>query len=98
MRYYPIHLDLKGRRVAVVGAGIIALGKVNQLIEAGAMVTVIAPDVSPQLVKLAEAGSIDLVRRHFEVGDLTGSVLVIGATDSRTTNEEIAAVLIREEL
>jgi siroheme synthase-like protein len=53
-------------------------------------VTVIAPDVSPQLVKLAEAGSIDLVRRHFEVGDLTGSVLVIGATDSRTTNEEIA--------
>ncbi|HMB27757.1 MAG TPA: NAD(P)-dependent oxidoreductase, partial [Blastocatellia bacterium] len=45
MRYYPIYLDLKGRDVLVVGGGAVAEGKALQLLEAGARVTVVSPQL-----------------------------------------------------
>src|SRR5215467_4717610 len=60
-RWYPIFLDLKDRSVLVVGAGKVALRKTLGLIEAGARVTVVAPDVEPEFEDLP----VRLVRRRF---------------------------------
>ena len=52
MRYYPIFLDLRGRRTVVVGGGKVAERKVRKLLRAGAKVRVISPELTPGLERL----------------------------------------------
>ena len=59
MRYYPIFLDLRGRRCTVVGGGRVAERKVQALLRAGANVRVISPAVTPRLALLAARKKID---------------------------------------
>jgi len=89
MRYYPVYLDLRGRRCVVVGGGDVAERKVEGLLEAGAQVTVIAPEVAPRLRVWAEAGHILHIPRRYEAGDLAGAFLVISATDELVVNEQV---------
>ena len=58
MVYYPINLNLNGRKVVVIGGGRIAERKITGLIEAMAVVTVISPKLTPELMKYAEEGKI----------------------------------------
>ncbi|MBS1790659.1 MAG: bifunctional precorrin-2 dehydrogenase/sirohydrochlorin ferrochelatase [Acidobacteria bacterium] len=90
MRYYPVYLDLKGRAVLVVGGGLIAEGKAIQLVEAGAQVRVVSPDLTPRLAALAERGQIEYRQDKFEIGDLKNVSLVISATNDQATNEKVA--------
>ena len=69
MRYYPIFLDLRGRRCAVVGGGRVAERKVRALLRAGASVHVISPAVTPRLALLAARKKIQLTRRAYRPGD-----------------------------
>jgi precorrin-2 dehydrogenase/sirohydrochlorin ferrochelatase len=72
MRYYPIFLDLRGRRCTVVGGGRVAERKVQALLRAGASVHVISPTVTPRLALLAARKKIDLTPRAYRPGDLEG--------------------------
>src|SRR5262245_2635023 len=90
MRYYPIYLDLNGRDVLVVGGGAIAEGKALQLVEAGARVTVVSPELTDALRAAVEREEINHLSDAFAEGDLNGAFLVIGATDDRNVNERIA--------
>jgi siroheme synthase-like protein len=90
MRYYPVYLDLKDRAVLVVGGGAIAEGKAVQLVEAGARVRLVSPDLTPCLAELAERGQIEYRRGEFKNDDLRGVVLVISATNDQAVNEEVA--------
>ncbi|HJT88744.1 MAG TPA: bifunctional precorrin-2 dehydrogenase/sirohydrochlorin ferrochelatase [Bryobacteraceae bacterium] len=85
MRHYPIFLDLKDRPVLVVGAGRVALRKTRGLVEAGARVTVVAPECEPDFESLP----VRMVRRRFRASDLAGVMLVFAATDDRLTNHRI---------
>jgi precorrin-2 dehydrogenase/sirohydrochlorin ferrochelatase len=85
LTHYPIFLDLKDRPVLVVGAGRVALRKTKGLIEAGARVTVVAPEYDREFESLP----IRLVQRRFRASDLTGMMLVFAATDDRLTNHRI---------
>jgi len=85
MRHYPIFLDLKDRPVLVVGAGTVALRKTRGLLEAGAKVTVVAPEMLPDFDDLP----VRLLRRAFRAADLAGAVLVFAATDDRQVNHRI---------
>jgi precorrin-2 dehydrogenase/sirohydrochlorin ferrochelatase len=85
MRHYPVFLDLKDRPVLVVGAGPIALRKTRGLLEAGARITVVAPDILPDFDDLP----VRLIRRHFRAPDLAGAVLVFAATGDRQVNHRI---------
>src|SRR5688572_5929307 len=76
---YPIFLDLRDRPVVVIGAGKVALRKTRGLLEAGARVTVVAPQWEMEFEGLA----VRLVRRRFRATDLTGAVLVFATTDDR---------------
>jgi precorrin-2 dehydrogenase/sirohydrochlorin ferrochelatase len=86
-RYYPIQLDLKGRPCLVVGGGEVALRKARSLVEAGAEVTVVAPEVHP---KLRAFGGVNLVERAWRDTDLHGVFLVVVATDDAVTNRAVA--------
>jgi len=90
MKYYPIHLDIKNRKCLIVGGGAVGTRKVNTLLECGAHVTVVSPDPTSQLTRLASAESITLKRRAYQSDDLTGMFLVIGATDDESLNRQIS--------
>ena len=90
MKYYPIHLDIKNRDCLIVGGGAVGTRKVNTLIECGASVTVVSPDPTPELTKLASEGSVTLKKRAYRKDDLTGMFLVIGATDDERLNRQIS--------
>ena len=85
MKHYPIFLDLKDRPVLVVGAGKVALRKTRGLVEAGARVTVVAPEREPEFDDLP----VRVVPRRFRASDLAGAMLVFAATDDRLTNHRI---------
>ena len=71
----PVFLKLSGRRVLVVGGGPVAAGKLDALLAAGAEVTVVAPDVDPEI----ERRAVTIVRRPFVDADLDGSWYVVAA-------------------
>jgi uroporphyrin-III C-methyltransferase/precorrin-2 dehydrogenase/sirohydrochlorin ferrochelatase len=72
---YPVFLKLDGKRVLVVGGGNVAAGKVPALLEAGALVTVVAPRVVPALCRTGVA----VHERPFAPSDLDGVRWVVAA-------------------
>ncbi|MDO8616826.1 MAG: bifunctional precorrin-2 dehydrogenase/sirohydrochlorin ferrochelatase [Dehalococcoidia bacterium] len=90
MRYYPVFLDLAGKPAVVIGGGKIAQQKVEGLLNAGAQVTVISPELSAPLSRLAAGGRFRHTRREYRPGDLEGYVLAFVATDDRSVNAVVA--------
>ena len=88
--YYPVFLDLKGRRCLVVGGGSVAERKTRMLLEHNALVTVISPALNQGLQQLAEQGAIQVVPRNFKSNDLRGAFLAIAATDDPITNAAVS--------
>ncbi|MCU1590716.1 MAG: cysG [Frankiales bacterium] len=84
MSRLPLHLDLTGRRVLVVGAGRLAVRRVRSLLAAGAVVEVVAPDVS------AELPDVPVLRRGFVDADVDGAWLVLACTG--VVDDVVAAV------
>lgn len=89
--YYPIYLNLKGKKCAVIGGGIVAQRKVKSLLNAGAKVTVISPDLTDALQKLALKGSVVHVKGEFSPQHLDGTTLVIAATNDAKVNSFVAS-------
>jgi uroporphyrin-III C-methyltransferase / precorrin-2 dehydrogenase / sirohydrochlorin ferrochelatase len=87
MSGYPLELDVAGRRVVVVGGGTVALRRTRALVEAGADVTVIAPELTAGLNGLP----VTVRRRRYRAGDLAGAWLVHAATDDPAVNADVAA-------
>jgi uroporphyrin-III C-methyltransferase/precorrin-2 dehydrogenase/sirohydrochlorin ferrochelatase len=90
LNYFPVFFDLTAQKVLVVGAGEVALRKVELLTRSGAAVTVVAPDIHPELMRLSACGLIKLALREFVPEDLSGARLVIVATSHRALNRWIA--------
>lgn len=80
---HPVFLKLAGRKVVVVGGGRVAAGKVRSLLEAGARVVVVAPDVTQEM---AGCGTI-VERRQFEPQDLDGAWYVVAAATPEVNRE-----------
>jgi len=76
---FPLFLKLAGRDVLVVGAGPIGTSKARSLLEAGARVTVVAPEAQPEVRELAAAGALVLHARAFADADVDGAWLVVAA-------------------
>ena len=90
MNYFPVFFDLTGQRVLIVGGGEVALRKIMLLERTGALITVVAPAIAPELMALAAAGKLKLAMREFEPADLDAARLVIVATSRRAVNRWIA--------
>jgi len=88
---YPVMLDVTDRSCLVVGGGGIALRKAQGLVEEGARVTVVAPEVVDPLVKMAQEGRLSLERRAYATGEAVSYSLVFAATDDREVNARVFA-------
>ena len=80
--YYPIFLDVRGRRVVVVGGGAMGEEKVVRLLEYGPRVVVVSPDVTDRVEELADSGEVEWTRRAYQRGDLQGAFVAIVADTS----------------
>jgi siroheme synthase-like protein len=89
-RYYPIFLNLQGKKCVVVGGGKVALRKVTTLLACGADITVISPTPLTEISRLFKNKAIQLVRRNYEPGDLKGAALSIAATHVKKINRKVA--------
>lgn len=89
MAYFPMFVNLNERDCLVVGGGEVALRKIEQLVKFSPKLRVIAPEIHPEIVDLAQKYSIILEERPYEIDDLTGRFLVIGALDNLVEQERI---------
>jgi precorrin-2 dehydrogenase/sirohydrochlorin ferrochelatase len=87
--FYPVYLNLEGRRCVVIGGGQVAEGKILKLIDSGAKIIVISPDATPAIRDAADRGVIEFNLRMHQSGDLQGAFLAIAATNDRVVNQEI---------
>ena len=85
---YPVNLDLRGRRVLVVGAGPVGARKVAGLLRAGAVVSVVAPDAVPEI---ANDPDVRWHQRAYRRGEAASYRLVITATDDPAVNAAVRA-------
>jgi len=86
MPWFPMFVDLTGKRVLVVGAGRIAARRAGTLVQFCNHVTVVAPSIHPDI----EGMDVTLCRRRYDPADLDGMDLAVIATDDAKLNAEIA--------
>lgn len=89
MTLLPLFLRLDRRPVVVIGAGTVALAKIESLLATGAQLTVIAPAAVPQIQALAHANQLVWHSRFFTPVDLDGAFLVIAATNNSAVNHAV---------
>lgn len=86
MSYFPIFVEMKRRRCLVIGGGAVAERKIAGLLEAGAAVVVISPDVSEIIARWSKEKLINFVARRYQPGDLAGHDLAFIATNDAGVN------------
>src|ERR1041385_1073393 len=86
---FPVFLKLQGRSCLVVGAGNVALSKIEGLLVSGAEVRVVAPRAVAPVITLAQAGKISWWQRSFEPADLDGVFLAVVATSTSELNGRV---------
>ena len=92
MALYPMFVETKGRRVIVIGGGNVGAEKVRGLLNAEADITLVSPDLIPELQDHADAGRIKHVARPYRESDLDdGYEWIMVATDDGAINAEVAA-------
>ena len=85
---YPVYLDLRDRRVLVVGAGVVAARKIERLVPAGAVVTVVAPTAVPEI---AERDDVRWHRRPYRQGEAAGYWLAFTCTGQPEVDAQVFA-------
>lgn len=85
-KYYPIHLNVTGKKCVIIGGGKVAYRKVRSLKESGADVVVVSPEVCPEMIN--EDGLV-LIKKEYEESFLDGALLVIAATDNEVINKKV---------
>ena len=88
--WYPVMLNMQGKRCLVAGGGAVAERKTAGLLDAAADVRVVGPALSPKLREWAAAGAIRACERPVEAADLDEADFVFAATDRPETNRWIA--------
>jgi siroheme synthase-like protein len=88
--YYPVFLNIEGKRCVVIGGGKVALRKVKMLLDCGAKVSVISPKPHPKIVRLSKERAIHLIQRDYEPRDLKKAAIAIACTDVKEVNRKVA--------
>ena len=95
--YYPVYLNIAGRRAVVIGGGEVAERKIVQLLASGAEVTLVSPNATPGLERLSLEGRVRWIRRAYAAGDLAGAWLAVAATDDPAVQRSVHAEAEREK-
>ncbi|KKO51325.1 precorrin-2 dehydrogenase/sirohydrochlorin ferrochelatase family protein [Paenibacillus sp. DMB20] len=91
VQYVPVMLNCEGKSCLIIGGGPVAERKAETLIEAGAAVHIISPNLSGRLISLAEEGVVRWTCREYREGDLEGAFLVYAASFPPEVNGKVAA-------
>ncbi|WP_251526804.1 bifunctional precorrin-2 dehydrogenase/sirohydrochlorin ferrochelatase [Metabacillus litoralis] len=86
----PLHFNVKDKNVLVVGGGKIALRRLRLFLEEGARITVISPDVVPEIAELSKVDKLNWQAKKVELADLKDALFIIAATNDSAVNEWIA--------
>lgn len=105
--YYPIMLNLTGKRVVVIGGGAVAARKIEKLLEANAEITVVSPQLHEKIIAAFNDNLLIWKQKHFEPADLSDAFLIIAATNQAAvnlhvyesaTNQQLINIVDRPEL
>jgi precorrin-2 dehydrogenase / sirohydrochlorin ferrochelatase len=91
MKTYPLFALIEDRACLVVGGGAVGERKVQDLLAAGARVTLVSQALTPRLAELAAQGRVHFIQDDFSPRHLDGMMLVVGATDNHQVNREVSA-------
>ena len=86
MKYYPVFLDIADKKCVVVGGGEVAARKVKRLLDCGAKVSVVSPELNSELTALKKDQRISHISSEYDSKIIDSASLVIGATDDEKTN------------
>jgi len=89
VKYFPAFIDLNNKNVLVVGAGYIAGKKVEKLLDFTKNITIIAPEVSDRVKKLADDNRLTLQKREIQKKDIKDFSIVVVAVDDISVQKEI---------
>ena len=92
MKFLPVFMNIKDQPCLVVGGGQVASRKVFMLERAGGKVTVVSPELDPELQLQHENGVIEYLPRNFEESDIHNQVVIIAATDNEAINRQVAGI------
>jgi precorrin-2 dehydrogenase/sirohydrochlorin ferrochelatase len=90
MSYYPVLIQLDGKKVIVVGGGTVAQRKIETLLVYGAVVQVVSRDLTPRLRKYREEGKIGFLGQEFSENCLEKAFMLIAATDDPHLNHQVS--------
>jgi precorrin-2 dehydrogenase/sirohydrochlorin ferrochelatase len=90
LKYYPVFLDIRNKKCVIVGGGEVAARKAERLLDCGAKVFIISPQLTPELAALKEKDIISHIATEYTGDLINGAALVIGATDDEKTNAAIS--------
>ncbi|MBQ9484208.1 MAG: bifunctional precorrin-2 dehydrogenase/sirohydrochlorin ferrochelatase, partial [Ruminiclostridium sp.] len=89
MAYFPFFIDIENKKILIVGGGNVALRKAEKLVQFGADIVVVAPEICAELERL---DGVKLIRRRFENNDICTAFAVIAATNDKQLNARIYAL------
>jgi len=95
---YLVSLDLNNKRCLIVGGGSVAERKAHTLLECGACVCLVSPDVTPLLESMVQEGKIIYRKGCYSSSDLAGVFLVIGASGREDVNRQVAGDCLARNL
>lgn len=89
-RYYPIFMDLQNREVLVVGGGAVAQRKVKSLLDHGALVRIVSPEIKEELRTLIDGKQCRWEQKEYAPDDVGNAFLVFSCTERKETNRQVA--------
>ena len=90
MSFYPVFIQLEGKKVVVVGGGNVAHRKVLALLECGASIHLAGKALTPELEQMVENEEIHFLGREFKDEFLDHAFMIIAATDDKALNHHIS--------
>ncbi|MCY7909935.1 precorrin-2 dehydrogenase [Bacillus inaquosorum] len=94
----PLHISLEKKKVVIAGGGTIALRRLKTVLSEGADITLVSPDVEPEIKQMADNRRIRWISRTIEKEDCLDAFLIIAATDNAAVNKEIAQTALPFQL
>lgn len=89
MRFYPVGLDIKNKKVIIVGGGKIAERKTRNLLPYKSDISLVSPDLTDELQKLAERKKISYFKKKYSTTDIKNAFLVFAVTNDGTVNRKV---------
>lgn len=89
MDYLPLFVDVRTRKVVLIGGGVVAARKAELLIKAQAQLVVISPSLCPQLQAQCQQNHVIWFAEEYRSSLLDDAFLVIAATDDTKLNETV---------